>query len=85
MCICIPYSLLDDHYPYVGSACKMPFQNLCNVITMACSHALLKQISRANRAFLACNRSAIGDEKHLIFDCAALAPMRQQHGFKDCH
>ena len=22
---------------------------------------------------------AIGDEKHMIFDCAAIAPLRQQH------
>ena len=28
---------------------------------------------------LACNSGAIGDEKHMIFECAAMAPLRQQH------
>ena len=28
---------------------------------------------------LACNSGAVGDEKHMIFECAAIAPLRQQH------
>ena len=28
---------------------------------------------------LACNSGAIGDEKHMIFECAAIAPLWQQH------
>ena len=36
-------------------------------------------VDRANRVCLACNSGAIGDEKHMIFECAALAPLRQQH------
>ena len=36
-------------------------------------------VDRANRVCLACNSGAIGDEKHLIFECTALAPLRQQH------
>ena len=26
-----------------------------------------------------CNGGAVGDEKHMIFECTALAPLRQQH------
>ena len=36
-------------------------------------------VDRANRGFLACNSGAIGDEKHMVFECTALAPLRQQH------
>ena len=35
--------------------------------------------SWANRVCLACNSGAVGDEKHTIFECTALAPLRQQH------
>ena len=28
---------------------------------------------------LACNSGAIGDEKHMVFECTALAPLRQQY------
>ena len=33
-------------------------------------------VDRANRVCLACNSGAIGDEKHMIFECTALAPLR---------
>ena len=36
-------------------------------------------VDRANRVCLACNRGAVGDEKHIIFECTALAPLRQRH------
>ena len=36
-------------------------------------------VDRANRVCLACNSGAVGDEKHMIFECAAIAPLRQQH------
>ena len=36
-------------------------------------------VDRANRVCLACNSGTIGDEKHMIFKCTALAPLRQQH------
>ena len=36
-------------------------------------------VDRANRVCLACNSGAIGDEKHMIFECTALAPLRQKH------
>ena len=37
------------------------------------------RVDRANRVWLACNSGAIGDEKRMIFECAAIAPLRQQH------
>ena len=36
-------------------------------------------VGRADRVCLACNSGGVGDEKHMIFECAALAPLRQQH------
>ena len=36
-------------------------------------------VGRANRVCLACTSGAIGDEMHLVFQCAALAPLRQRH------
>ena len=36
-------------------------------------------VGRANRVCLACNSGGVGDEKHVIFECTALAPLRQQH------
>ena len=36
-------------------------------------------VGRANRVCLACNSGGVGDEKHMIFECTALAPLRQQH------
>ena len=36
-------------------------------------------VDRANRVCLACNSGAIGSEMHMIFECAALAPLRRQH------
>ena len=31
-----------------------------------------------NRVCLACNSGGIGDEMHMAFECAAMAPVRQQ-------
>ena len=36
-------------------------------------------VDRANRVCLTCNSGAIGDEKHMIFECTALSLLRQQH------
>ena len=36
-------------------------------------------VDRANRFCLAWNSGAICDEKHMIFECTALAPLRRQH------
>ena len=40
---------------------------------------LAGHVDRANRVCLACNSSAIGDEMHMVYECTALAPLRQQH------
>ena len=36
-------------------------------------------VDRANRVCLTCNSGAIGDEKHMIFECTALSLLKQQH------
>ena len=36
-------------------------------------------VNRAHRLCLACNSGAVGDEKHMIFGCAALTFLRHQH------
>ena len=38
-------------------------------------------VDRSNRVCLACNSGAISDEMrmHMVFECTALAPLRQQH------
>ena len=41
-------------------------------------------VDRTNRVCLACNRDAIGDEMHMLFECAALAPVKQQHALTPC-
>ena len=41
-------------------------------------------VDRNNRVCLACNSDAIGDEKHMIFEYTALAPLRQQ-ACRPCH
>ena len=63
---------------YLGGACS----GFCSSgwAVMACRLLLaVGRVDRANRVCLACNSGAIGDEKHMIFECAALAPLRQQH------
>ena len=34
---------------------------------------------RAHRVCLACNSGAVGDEMHLVFECAALASLRSRY------
>ena len=36
-------------------------------------------VGRAGRVCLACNSGGVGDEKHMMFECTALAPLRLQH------
>ena len=54
------------------------------VVVMACQvlagHlAGADYVHRVNRVYLACNSGAVGDDKYRIFECAALARLRQQH------
>ena len=44
----------------------------CQLLLAGAGH-----VDRANRVCLACNRDADGDEKHMTFECTALAPLRQ--------
>ena len=48
---------------------------------MACQLLLAGtgHVDGADTVCLACNSGAIGDEMHMVFECAALAPLRQQH------
>ena len=36
-------------------------------------------VSRAQRICTCCNSGAVGDEMHLVFECVALAPLRQRY------
>ena len=36
-------------------------------------------VDRAHRVCLACNSGAVGDEMHLVFECAALASLRSRY------
>ena len=36
-------------------------------------------VDRPHRVCLACNSRAVGDEKHMTFECAALSFLRQRH------
>ena len=68
---------------FLGGACSR-FYSLgwavmaCQLLLAVC---LVLAVDRAKRVCLACNSGAIGelDEKHMIFECTVLAPLRQQH------
>ena len=36
------------------------------------------RVDRAQRVCLSCNSGALGDERHLIFECTALASLRSR-------
>ena len=36
-------------------------------------------VDRAQRVCLSCNAGALGDERHLIFECTALSSLRSRH------
>ena len=63
----------------------LQFRLGCHVLPIAIATGRLAgaghvDMYRAKRACLACSRGAIGDEKHMLFECTALqAPLRQQH------
>ena len=70
---------------FLGGACS----DFCSLgwAVMACGLLLAVwlvlgsagHLGRANRFCLACNSGGVSDEKHMIFECTALAPLRQQH------
>ena len=60
---------------------------ICLLVCVPCSECLWtfgcfgvsqSACPSATRVSLACNSGAIGDQKHMIFEWAALAPLRQQ-------
>ena len=79
-----PYSL---HRPY----CRMPvsggrmrhflrFRLACHGLSIAAGRfAGANQVDRAHRVCVSCNSGAVGDEKHLVFECAALASLRSRY------
>ena len=61
----------------------LQFRLCCHGLPIAAGHlAGAGHVDSANRVWLACNCGAIGDERHMIFECAALAPLGQRHA--DC-
>jgi hypothetical protein len=79
-----PYSLRRRYCQLPVSGRRMQrflqFRLGCHGLPIATGRlAGADHVDRANRVCLACNSGAIGDEKHLIFECTALAPVRQQH------
>ena len=51
----------------------------CRLLLPAGRLAGAGHVGRAGRVCLACNSGGVGDEKHMNFECTALAPLRQQH------
>ncbi|DBA73557.1 TPA: hypothetical protein ACH3X2_009800 [Trebouxia sp. C0005] len=76
-----PYSLRRRycHLPVVGRRMQrfLHFRLGCHGLPIAAGRiAGAAHIARANRVCLACNSGAVGDERHLIFECTALASLR---------
>ena len=58
----------------------LQFRLGCHGLPIAnCRLAGADHVDSANRVYLACNSGAVGDEVHMVFECTALAPLRQQH------
>ena len=80
---CLDQKVTMPSFLFLGGPCS----HFCSLgwAVMACGLlatgrlAGAGHVDRANRVCLACNSGAIGDEKHMFFDCTALAPLRQQH------
>ena len=65
---------------FLGGACSDFCSLGCHGLPIATGRlASAGHVERADRVCLACNSGAVGDEKHMIFECTALAPLRQQH------
>ena len=76
-----------------GSTLKNHMLLIANTTTVASQTDPISSAHMASRLYLvmhddsavishislACNSGAVGDEKHMIFECTALAPLRQQH------
>ena len=86
------FKLYSSHSYSYRRYCQLPvsekrmqrflqFRLGCHGLSIATGHlAGAGHVERADRVCLACNSGADGDEKNMIFECTALAPLRQQHG-----
>ncbi len=79
-----PYSLRRRycHLPVSGRGMQrfLQFRLGCHSLPIAAGRlAGAAHVDRAHRVCLACNSGAVGDERHLIFECTALASLRLQY------
>ena len=79
-----PYSIRRRycHLPVSGRRMRrfLQFRLGCHGLPIAVGRlAGAAHVGRAQRVCLSCNSGALGDERHLIFECAALASLRSQY------
>ena len=70
----------DVHVSGRGMQRFLQFRLGCHSLPVAAGRlAGAAHVDRAHRVCLACNSGAVGDEKHLVFECAALASLRSRY------
>ena len=79
-----PYSLRRRYCYLLVSGRRMrrflQFRLGCHSLPVAAGRfAGAAHVDRAERVCLFCDSGAVGDERHLVCDCVALAPLRSQH------
>ena len=79
-----PYSLRRRycHLPVSGRRLQrfLQFRLGCHCLPIATGRfAGAAHVDRAQRVCLSCNAGALGDERHLIFECTALASLRSRY------
>ena len=79
-----PYSICRRycHLPVSGRRMRrfLQFRLGCHGLPIAVGRlAGAAHVDRAQRVCLSCNSGALGDERHLIFECAALASWRSRY------
>ena len=79
-----PYSLRRRycHLPVSGRGMQrfLQFRLGCHGLPVAAGRlAGAAHVDRAHRVCLACNSGAVGDEMHLVFECAALSSLRSRY------
>ena len=79
-----PYSLRRRycHLPVSGRRMQrfLQFRLGCHCLPIATGRfAGAAHVDRAQRVCLSCNAGALGDERHLIFECTALASLRSRY------
>ena len=70
------------HLPVSGRRMRrfLQFRLGCHGLPIAAGRfAGAAHVDRAESVCLFCDSGAVGDERHLVFDCVALAPLRSQH------